>query len=308
LKINLHKSKLYGVGVPMQDIENRVVITECSSATIPFKYLGLPMRNNMNRSSNWENLIQKVKKKLGTWKICKNLLGMVLELDSRWTYGHDQASKGSKSSCDGCQISKSWITCVNTNGNTKLSKAQEVSLRITSGVRVHISRLNPFGCTKLTTFVVMCKTYGCEPSVDLFQGFFNLCREWLNFSKRSEKHVSNLLPKAITHIEGWHERFFYVQDSIIPAKYSQLLSEQNKLDSKSFKDKLPLNIEENPMRYRELLQVSEKLSGECDVMSSRERAREEECEGLRVNCEAAMPEFEKNPAVVADSVPFNTYT
>ncbi|GJV66321.1 hypothetical protein Tco_1477149 [Tanacetum coccineum] len=55
---------------------------------------------------------------------------------------------------------------------------------------------------------------------------------------------------VITRIEGWHERFFYVQDSIIPAKYPQLLSEQNKLDSKSFKDKLPLNIEENPMFQR----------------------------------------------------------
>ncbi|GJU48270.1 hypothetical protein Tco_1217825 [Tanacetum coccineum] len=91
----------------------------------------------------------------------------------------------------------------------------------------------------------------CEPSVDLFRGFFNLCRagKWLTFAKRFEKHIPNLLPKVITHIEGWHERFFYVQDSIIPAKYPQLMFEQNKLDSKSFKDKLPPNIEENPMNF-----------------------------------------------------------
>ncbi|GJT59608.1 hypothetical protein Tco_1003141 [Tanacetum coccineum] len=69
-------------------------------------------------------------------------------------------------------------------------------------------------------------------------------------SPGSKKHVPNLLPKFITRIEGWHKRFFYVQDSIIPAKYSQLLSEQNKLDSKSFKDKLSPNIEENPMFQR----------------------------------------------------------
>ncbi|GJY53457.1 hypothetical protein Tco_0445121 [Tanacetum coccineum] len=85
--------------------------------------------------------------------------------------------------------------------------------------QVHISRLNPFGCAKLATFVVMCKAYGCEPSVDLFRGFFNLCRagKWLTFAKRSEKHVPNLLPKVITRIKGWHKWFFYVQDSIIPA-------------------------------------------------------------------------------------------
>nr|GEY41242.1 hypothetical protein [Tanacetum cinerariifolium] len=91
----------------------------------------------------------------------------------------------------------------------------------------------------------MCEAYSCEPSVDLFLGFFNLCRasKWL----RSEKHVSNILPKVITRIEGWHEQFFYVQDSIISTKYLQLLSEQNKLDSKSFKDKIPPNIKENPI-------------------------------------------------------------
>ncbi|GJW53859.1 hypothetical protein Tco_0097944 [Tanacetum coccineum] len=52
-------------------------------------------------------------------------------------------------------------------------------------------------------------------------------------------------------------------------------------------------------RSRELLQVIEKLRCEFDVMRNRKRAREEECEGLRVKCEAAMTEFEKNPAVVA---------
>ncbi|GJT85147.1 hypothetical protein Tco_1066864 [Tanacetum coccineum] len=52
-------------------------------------------------------------------------------------------------------------------------------------------------------------------------------------------------------------------------------------------------------RSRELLHVIEKLRGECDVIRSRERAREEESEGLRVKCEAAMTRFEKNPTVVA---------
>ncbi|GJX60485.1 hypothetical protein Tco_0291875 [Tanacetum coccineum] len=52
-------------------------------------------------------------------------------------------------------------------------------------------------------------------------------------------------------------------------------------------------------RSRELLHIIKKLRGEFDVIRSRERAREEECEGLRVKCEAAMTEFEKNPVVVA---------
>ncbi|GJX36103.1 hypothetical protein Tco_0247660 [Tanacetum coccineum] len=48
-----------------------------------------------------------------------------------------------------------------------------------------------------------------------------------------------------------------------------------------------------------LLDVIEKIRGEFDVMRSRERAREEEYEGLQVKYKAAMIEFEKNPAVVA---------
>ncbi|GKE72666.1 hypothetical protein Tco_1534707 [Tanacetum coccineum] len=52
-------------------------------------------------------------------------------------------------------------------------------------------------------------------------------------------------------------------------------------------------------RSRELLQVIKKLRGECDVMRSKERARNKECEGPRVKYEAAMTDFEKNPAVVA---------
>ncbi|GJT69637.1 hypothetical protein Tco_1028923 [Tanacetum coccineum] len=71
--------------------------------------------------------------------------------------------------------------------------------------KVHISRLNPFGCSKLTTFIVMCKAYDCEPSIELVHGFFNLCKA----------------------------------DTIVPSKFPQLLLKENMLDVKSFKDKLP---------------------------------------------------------------------
>nr|GEX71742.1 hypothetical protein [Tanacetum cinerariifolium] len=42
------------------------------------------------------------------------------------------------------------------------------------------------------------------------------------------------------------------------------------------------------------LLVIMKLRGMFDVMRSKERAREEECKGLQVKCNAAMTEFEKN--------------
>nr|GEX67970.1 hypothetical protein [Tanacetum cinerariifolium] len=61
--------------------------------------------------------------------------------------------------------------------------------------------LNPFGCAKLTTFVIMCKAYGCEPSVDPFNLFPG--GKWLAFAKRPKKHIPNLLPKIMTRIKVW---------------------------------------------------------------------------------------------------------
>ncbi|GKD23306.1 hypothetical protein Tco_1225009, partial [Tanacetum coccineum] len=106
--------------------------------------------------------------------------------------------------------------------------------------------LNPFGCSKLTTFIVMCKAYDYEPSVELFRGFFI----WLTFQKRSEKHIPSLLAKVITRIEGWHQRFFFIQDTIVPSKFPQILLKENMLDVKSFKDKLPSGIKQNPQFQR----------------------------------------------------------
>ncbi|GJV99278.1 hypothetical protein Tco_1554530 [Tanacetum coccineum] len=62
--------------------------------------------------------------------------------------------------------------------------------------------------------------------------------------------LTDFFCEVITRIEGWHERFFFVQDSIISSKYPQLLLDENMLNLKSFKDKFPLNIDENPYFQR----------------------------------------------------------
>ncbi|GJU17057.1 hypothetical protein Tco_1145023 [Tanacetum coccineum] len=97
-----------------------------------------------------------------------------------------------------------------------------------------------------------CEAYDCEPFVELFCGFFNLCKvgSWLTFQKRPEKHILSLLAKVITRIKGRHQRFFFIQYTIIPSKFPQLLLKGNMLDVKSFKDKLPSSIEQNPQFQR----------------------------------------------------------
>ncbi|GKA00954.1 hypothetical protein Tco_0673619, partial [Tanacetum coccineum] len=76
-----------------------------------------------------------------------NTSGPVPQRKERCTLQCALSSKEEKSSCilsfeeiieflRHCRVAKSRITCVNTNGNTTLSEAHGVSLRITSGVRV----------------------------------------------------------------------------------------------------------------------------------------------------------------------------
>ncbi|GKB90963.1 hypothetical protein Tco_0963235, partial [Tanacetum coccineum] len=62
-----------------------------------------------------------------------------------------------------------------------------------------------------------CEAYDCEPSIELFCGFFNLCKA----------------------------------DTIVPSKFPQLLLKENMLDVKSFKDKLPYEMSFRNFIYTE---------------------------------------------------------
>lgn len=72
LKVNLHKSKVFGVGVTDLEISRLAGILKCESASFPFIYLGLPVGANMKLSKNWSSVIDKFEKRLSSWK-AKNL-------------------------------------------------------------------------------------------------------------------------------------------------------------------------------------------------------------------------------------------
>ncbi|XP_021974560.1 uncharacterized mitochondrial protein AtMg01250-like [Helianthus annuus] len=48
LKINLCKSKLYGLGMDMDEVKNKAMVVGCKAESTPFKYLGLMVGANMN--------------------------------------------------------------------------------------------------------------------------------------------------------------------------------------------------------------------------------------------------------------------
>ncbi|GJU24505.1 putative RNA-directed DNA polymerase, eukaryota, reverse transcriptase zinc-binding domain protein [Tanacetum coccineum] len=68
LKVNLSKSKLYGIGIEMEEIEDYARSLECRAGKLPFLYLGLPIGNNMGRIENWNIMVDKFKSKLADWK------------------------------------------------------------------------------------------------------------------------------------------------------------------------------------------------------------------------------------------------
>ncbi|GKD04019.1 RNA-directed DNA polymerase, eukaryota, reverse transcriptase zinc-binding domain protein [Tanacetum coccineum] len=69
LKINLHKSKLMGIGVDQDEINQAASLVGCSTLTTPFKYLGIQVGSNMSRIKSWDDSIAKISSRLSKWKL-----------------------------------------------------------------------------------------------------------------------------------------------------------------------------------------------------------------------------------------------
>ncbi|GJZ25846.1 putative RNA-directed DNA polymerase, eukaryota, reverse transcriptase zinc-binding domain protein [Tanacetum coccineum] len=68
LKINMHKSNVFGVGVLTEDVIAMARRTCCEAGSFPFKYLGVQIGSNMNRVDSWSYLVSKFNDKLSNWK------------------------------------------------------------------------------------------------------------------------------------------------------------------------------------------------------------------------------------------------
>ncbi|CAL5328668.1 unnamed protein product [Camellia sinensis] len=68
LKINYHKSAVCGVGFQVDEIEGLAHRLNCLSKRLPFNFLGLPLGANPRRKSTWNPILDKVSKRLSSWK------------------------------------------------------------------------------------------------------------------------------------------------------------------------------------------------------------------------------------------------
>ncbi|XP_028122010.1 uncharacterized protein LOC114319199 [Camellia sinensis] len=68
LKINYQKSVICGVGVNRDFTSQVAEFFNCRVSSLPINYLGMPLGANPKRLSTWEPIINKVKKRLASWK------------------------------------------------------------------------------------------------------------------------------------------------------------------------------------------------------------------------------------------------
>ncbi|XP_021996007.1 uncharacterized protein LOC110893197 [Helianthus annuus] len=68
LRINIHKSNLFGVGTDDIEVDNMMEVLGCKRGDFPFVYLGIQVGVNMSRISNWNMVIEVIKRRLESWK------------------------------------------------------------------------------------------------------------------------------------------------------------------------------------------------------------------------------------------------
>ncbi|PWA65568.1 reverse transcriptase domain, Reverse transcriptase zinc-binding domain protein [Artemisia annua] len=68
LRINIEKSRLYGIGIDPRKVKSFSNILNCKNDVLPFVYLGLSVVKDMSKVDNWHIVIDRFLSKLSSWK------------------------------------------------------------------------------------------------------------------------------------------------------------------------------------------------------------------------------------------------
>ncbi|GKD03683.1 hypothetical protein Tco_1178657 [Tanacetum coccineum] len=68
LKVNLSKSRLFGIGIPINEVHEVASSLGCMHDSLPFMYLGLPVGKKMRLCDGWNEVINRFRERLSAWK------------------------------------------------------------------------------------------------------------------------------------------------------------------------------------------------------------------------------------------------
>eukprot|EP00268_Persea_americana_P043743 TRINITY_DN4402_c0_g1_i1.p1 TRINITY_DN4402_c0_g1~~TRINITY_DN4402_c0_g1_i1.p1 ORF type:complete len:267 (+),score=37.38 TRINITY_DN4402_c0_g1_i1:1657-2457(+) len=68
LKINYEKCEFIGVQMDLSQVDYLANIFGCKDGKLPKKYLGLPLYLGIPKKSLWDSMVERVEKKLSSWK------------------------------------------------------------------------------------------------------------------------------------------------------------------------------------------------------------------------------------------------
>ncbi|XP_024626821.1 uncharacterized protein [Medicago truncatula] len=72
LKVNFHKSMLFGVNINESWLHEAAVVMHCRHGRLPFLYLGLPIGGDPRKLQFWHPVVERIRRRLSGWK-SKNL-------------------------------------------------------------------------------------------------------------------------------------------------------------------------------------------------------------------------------------------
>nr|GEW82667.1 putative RNA-directed DNA polymerase, eukaryota, reverse transcriptase zinc-binding domain protein [Tanacetum cinerariifolium] len=93
LKINLHKSNLYGIRVKGNEVQIMAQQIRVCHGKLPFDYLGLSVGGKMSRIKAWEGLVNRFHKRLSKWKVSTLSIGGRVMLIKTVLGGGDEVKK-----------------------------------------------------------------------------------------------------------------------------------------------------------------------------------------------------------------------
>nr|GEW45912.1 RNA-directed DNA polymerase, eukaryota, reverse transcriptase zinc-binding domain protein [Tanacetum cinerariifolium] len=69
LKINIHKSKIMGIGTSHEEVDSAARIIGCNTFSLPFNYLGVKVGSSSSRRKFWDEVIAKLLSRLSKWNL-----------------------------------------------------------------------------------------------------------------------------------------------------------------------------------------------------------------------------------------------